>query len=74
MVESPLETPDFLGFQPWRKPVNDDFSGFGGCHAPSAPAWGRFGEAKVGVLLKLFGAPHGLQYLGSGPRPNRNQS
>lgn len=74
MVESPLETPDFSWFQAWRKPVNDDFSGFDACHAPSAPVRGGFGEAKVGVFLKLFGAPHGLQYLGSGPRPNRNQS
>jgi hypothetical protein len=29
-AESPLETPDFSWFPAWRKPVNVDFSGFGG--------------------------------------------
>jgi hypothetical protein len=38
MVEPSPEMPDFYGFQAWRKPVNGDFSGFGGCHALSAPA------------------------------------
>jgi hypothetical protein len=46
MVESPLETPDFSWFLAWRKPVNDDFPGFGGCHAPSAPAWGGLARRK----------------------------
>jgi hypothetical protein len=46
MVESPLETPYFSAFQAWRKPVNDDFSGFGGCPALSAPAWGGLARRK----------------------------